>query len=744
MSSFYNHALLSSPPSPPSQKKNKMHVILNVINVKRMAVMNNNNNNNNTNAWLLGLFFLCHLAFSTSACAPWQSSSSSSSASALAPIKATEIGTATATATTTATATATAWGSFGVSIGTASNRKATVFAATATTNIASAPAAAFAFFPDHSKAIRRAPPSSSSPATATAVRIRPIRTVIPTIAHSSAVRSFSNSFSHSYLTQTKLFAARGDDDEENSRESSKKKDKNWIRRLREREKRTIDDKDDNENENEDTTNTDNGDKSTGIFGYMGKALKRIPARKKDNGGIRNSIKRKINSNVNGSGNTGTDGNKDDDSGGGVNDDASDTFDKSFKSEVALAIEIKRQKALDRYEMGDEIPSAFLPTELLSFNEQLEQQQKQKLKEQSKQSKSLSYSFSSSSTSTSSSSPTIPILDIDKIVSTLDDNIFYMEKQIQLVKMEQRKYTDDLVSMTSSSNEEKRLFRLKRDLETTRKNVILDEQKRRKAISLEERANQERERMAKAREKAKALQQKKQGIGMTKEEAGKDKSGGDSTADEQPKGKGGGMVGVGGVGKNISNAVDGVVSGAQSAFSNAWKTVRKDNNRDEWIELCPKTRISPGEIYPAVAGGVDLLVIGSKDGTKIHCIANTCPHLGTPLETGMIERRKQCQKSNGAPSNSMSTEDDTKTSLNDGYEDVIVCPLHQTAFSLDTGEVNGDWCPYPPVLGKVMGTVKQENKVPTFQMRTRGKNIEIKITSAIDFVESSSAGKKDKN
>ncbi len=53
------------------------------------------------------------------------------------------------------------------------------------------------------------------------------------------------------------------------------------------------------------------------------------------------------------------------------------------------------------------------------------------------------------------------------------------------------------------------------------------------------------------------------------------------------------------------------------------------------------------------------------------MANVCPHLGTPLDQG---------------------------SLGDG---TIVCPLHKSAFSLETGELTGDWCPFPPVLGKLL-------------------------------------------
>jgi len=194
-------------------------------------------------------------------------------------------------------------------------------------------------------------------------------------------------------------------------------------------------------------------------------------------------------------------------------------------------------------------------------------------------------------------------------------------------------------------------------------------------------------------------------------------------------------------------VTGGISNAQNFISNTWESVFGDDDDDaEWIVACPKTRISPGEVIPIVAGGLDLLLVASKDAKQLHVIANSCPHLGTPLETGPIERRPietfQYGSANAAPAAltsivappSSSSQPYKSKGANlpngDGCEECIVCPLHQTAFALESGEVRGEWCPYPPVIGKVMGSVKPKSKLVTFEVRTRGKNIEVRLNTPL--------------
>lgn len=149
-----------------------------------------------------------------------------------------------------------------------------------------------------------------------------------------------------------------------------------------------------------------------------------------------------------------------------------------------------------------------------------------------------------------------------------------------------------------------------------------------------------------------------------------------------------------------------------------KSLKGDD--DSWVVACPKTRISPGEAVPIVVEGLNLLLIASNDAKQLYCVANQCPHLGTPLETGRLEKRPKIDELSAGQSSVVSA-----------FEDCIVCPLHHTAFALGSGEVRGEWCPYPPVIGSLMGAIKPQANLPIFAVRVRGKNIEVRLNSALD-------------
>lgn len=340
-----------------------------------------------------------------------------------------------------------------------------------------------------------------------------------------------------------------------------------------------------------------------------------------------------------------------------------------------------------------------------------------------------------------------LIDLDDILLDLDDSLLFVKKQLDDLGSNKNApylwYDSNNDTFLSAEQDQERLNILKRDLEQRRKEIILLIQKKKKELQPAQIEKAEKIREAK-------IQQRKQTQIKNKNRKDqppptqkkikpprpqqpplfKELKEESSSVEKEKNSEKGPISGI------ISSAVESVINTAQSGISYAMETARLkkieniSKKEEEWMTVCPKTRISPGEVYPVVAGGLDLLVIGSRDGTKVYCVANSCPHLGTPLESGIIQSRPISASSTSATSNSLSTEDDTKESKA-GYEDCIICPLHRTEFSLDTGEVRGEWCPYPPVLGKIMGNMKAKNKLPTFKMRTRGKNIEIMIVSKID-------------
>lgn len=372
----------------------------------------------------------------------------------------------------------------------------------------------------------------------------------------------------------------------------------------------------------------------------------------------------------------------------------------FTSEVALANELKKQKALDSYVSGDakEIPEEFLPE--------------------------------------SNASDT---LGLDQTLPIIDESLSFVRDKLSTVRLNADDETNNF--FLTPRREEQRLIQIRKDLELRRGEIIRQASKRKK-----EKENKDIAQAAKirngaiqakrAKEEQKENEKKIKARDLRQTNINKAAKGIDvdplvenvdinnSTDEEEDD-----------VNDSQKTRIGDLVDGLVTSAGNAWQTIlssTKKADEDGWITVCPKTRISPGEVYPVVAGGLDLLIVGSKDGTKVHCISNSCSHLGTPLETGMIERRP-CPKRSGPSlqSNGLNTNDNTKGPVNDGFEECIVCPLHNTAFALDTGEVRGEWCPYPPILGKVMGQVKKKTNLTTFQMRSRGKMLQIKISSAIE-------------
>ena len=62
-----------------------------------------------------------------------------------------------------------------------------------------------------------------------------------------------------------------------------------------------------------------------------------------------------------------------------------------------------------------------------------------------------------------------------------------------------------------------------------------------------------------------------------------------------------------------------------------------------------------------------------------------------------------------------------------YYYYIINITHSTCIYLYVGDVVGDWCPFPPILGPlILGNLAPPEKVATFPVRSKGSNIEVFI------------------
>ncbi|KAL7527117.1 hypothetical protein ACHAXR_001817 [Thalassiosira sp. AJA248-18] len=168
-----------------------------------------------------------------------------------------------------------------------------------------------------------------------------------------------------------------------------------------------------------------------------------------------------------------------------------------------------------------------------------------------------------------------------------------------------------------------------------------------------------------------------------------------------------------------NPLDGIRLRLAMAMSNLNLFQR---GKEEWVVACPKTRVGPGQIVPCVVNGLDIIVFASRDGQRLDAFANACPHLGSPFDLATIERKPEMPGLKKAGDGT-----------GDKCVDCIVCPVHQTAFEIQSGQVRGEWCPYPPIIGNIMGYVKPKTDLVKFAVRLKGKNVEVRIATSVRSV-----------
>jgi len=110
----------------------------------------------------------------------------------------------------------------------------------------------------------------------------------------------------------------------------------------------------------------------------------------------------------------------------------------------------------------------------------------------------------------------------------------------------------------------------------------------------------------------------------------------------------------------------------------------------WTDVLSQADLPQGARKVVTVAGREILLINQAG--EIHAVGNRCPHLQARMEKAEV------------------TEQGT-----------IVCPRHHSVFDLETGSVE-KWVPWPPVVGRALGAISQEDKLPVYPTRIENGRI----------------------
>lgn len=119
-----------------------------------------------------------------------------------------------------------------------------------------------------------------------------------------------------------------------------------------------------------------------------------------------------------------------------------------------------------------------------------------------------------------------------------------------------------------------------------------------------------------------------------------------------------------------------------------------NEKETWLDLLAAAELPEGARRVVRAGGQEVLLL--RHGGQVYAVAARCPHMGAPLERGTVTP-----------------------------EGALICPWHRSAFHLRTGDVE-EWTPWPPAVGRVLGTLRRERALPVFPVKEEAGRIWVRV------------------
>ena len=122
------------------------------------------------------------------------------------------------------------------------------------------------------------------------------------------------------------------------------------------------------------------------------------------------------------------------------------------------------------------------------------------------------------------------------------------------------------------------------------------------------------------------------------------------------------------------------------------------DNDVWHRVMKSKKIKSGKKKMRNIGLRSIMILRNDDG--IHATDALCRHMAWPLSYG--------------------------GKIKDGC---ITCPLHQTRYDLDNGEIK-EWSPFPlfPMYGKLLGKMRRPSSLAIHTARELDGWVEVKLSN----------------